>query len=68
MNEDIMTKLHMTKKTSSKIKIIDKHEDKDTISFTVRTGDTPIFDRKYKLYKKEWEAYFEAQRQLGNIK
>lgn len=61
-----MTRLHMIK-NDIKTEIIDYHEDGDVFEFTVRTGDTSLFDRKYRGSKSEWKAFFEAQRLLNNI-
>lgn len=65
--EDAMFKLHSRKNNIPDTKIIDYYEDGDIFEFTVRSCDSPIFDRKYRGSKKDWEAFFEAQRLLGRI-
>jgi hypothetical protein len=62
-----MTKLHMSKKNVPETKIIDVYEDDNIIEFTTRFANSPLFDKRYRLDKKEWEAFFEAQKLLSEI-
>jgi hypothetical protein len=57
----------MMKKNVPETKIIDVYQDDNVIEFTTRFANSPLFDRRYRLYKKEWEAYFEAQKLLSEI-
>lgn len=65
--EDAMFKLHSRKVNVPEPKIIDYHEKGDIFEFTVRYCDSPITDTKFRGSKKEWEAFFEAQRLIQVI-